>query len=246
MGEADLADEFEAGMLAQAVHGLDDAEHGADDVVAGVAEAPELLEALERLLDLAFPAGFQHGLDLDRVRTVDDLEDVVAAHEAEAGVGALQVVDGLAHVAFGAKDERGDPVVAVADVFRGADVQQARDDLPVGQVGVAEDGAAGLERFDDLVGRVAGEGEPGGGGVDFHGAPESLLRAGCHASTRARGREREKMINFGDNEESGRGGGEALVPVCFIEYDDLLATGGKSDFFLRESFDPVANDVDPW
>ena len=67
------------------------------------------------------------------------------------------------------------------DLFRFADLHQALDDLGVGQAGVAEDGAAGLQGFDDLVGLVAGEGEASGGGVDFHGAPEGLLGAGGHA-----------------------------------------------------------------
>ena len=38
-----------------------------------------------------------------------------------------------------------------------------------------------MDGFDDFVGGVAGEGEAGGGGVDFHCAAEGLLRAGGHA-----------------------------------------------------------------
>ena len=53
--------------------------------------------------------------------------------------------------------------------------------MGVGEAGVAEDGAAGLDWFDYFVGGVAGEGEAGGGGVDFHSAAEGLLRAGGHA-----------------------------------------------------------------
>ena len=47
------------------------------------------------------------------MRGVDDAEDVFAGDEAEAGVGGLQVVDCLAHVAFGAEDEGGDAVVGI-------------------------------------------------------------------------------------------------------------------------------------
>ena len=53
--------------------------------------------------------------------------------------------------------------------------------MGVGEAGVAEDGAAGLDGFDNFVGGVTGEGEAGGGGVDFHCAAEGLLRAGGHA-----------------------------------------------------------------
>ena len=130
---------------------------------------------------MCFPAGFYDGLDFNRVRGVDDAEDVFAGHEAEAGVGGLQVVDGLAHVAFGAEDERGDAVVGGGDVFGFADLEETADDLGVGEAGVAEDGAAGLDGFDDFVGCVAGEGEAGGGGIYFHGAAESLLRSARHA-----------------------------------------------------------------
>ena len=38
-----------------------------------------------------------------------------------------------------------------------------------------------MQGFDDLVGHVAGEGEAGGGGVDFHGAAQGLLGARSHA-----------------------------------------------------------------
>ncbi len=96
------------------------------------------------------------------MRGVDDAEDVFAGHEAEAGVSGLEVIDSLAHVAFGAEDEGGDAVVGVFDVLGLADLHEAADDLGVGEAGVAEDGAAGLDGFDDFVGGVAGEGEAGG------------------------------------------------------------------------------------
>lgn len=66
-------------------------------------------------------------------------------------------------------------------MFRFADLHQAFDDLGVGEAGVAQDGAAGLDGLDDLVGGVAGECEACGRGVDFHCAAQGLLGAGCHA-----------------------------------------------------------------
>lgn len=113
MREANLLDELEAGVFAEAVHGFGDAEHGADDIVAAVAQRPELLQPFERAFDPPVPARFEHRLHLDRMRAVDDPEHILAAHQAEAGGGALQVVDGLPHVPLGAEDERGDPVVGV-------------------------------------------------------------------------------------------------------------------------------------
>ena len=115
------------------------------------------------------------------MRGVDDAEDVFAGYEAEAGVGGLEVVDCLAHVAFGTEDEGGDAVVGRFDGLGLADLHQAADDLGVCEAGVTEDGAAGLDGFDDFVGGVAGEGEAGGGGIDFHCSSESLLRPARHA-----------------------------------------------------------------
>lgn len=181
MREADLADELELRVLAQRRDRLGDLEHGADDVVARVPQIPELLQGIQRALDVALVAGLQHGLHLDGVGRVHDLEDVVAAHEAEARVRALQVVDGLAHVALGAEHERRHALVVVLDAFGGDDLQEALDDLGVGEPAVPQDGAAGLQGLDDLVGLVAGEGEARRVRVDLHRAAQGLLRAGRHA-----------------------------------------------------------------
>ena len=53
-----------------------------------------------------------------------------------------------------------------------------------------------MQRFDDFVAGVAGEGEAGGGGVDFHGATEGLLGAGGHA------------VGFVEDDEFMSAGGE--------------------------------------
>lgn len=102
--EANDLDELEAGVLAEAVHGLGDAEHGAHDVVAAVAQRPELLQALEGAFDARFPAGFEHYLYLEWMWAVHDPEYVLAVHQPEARGGALQVVDRLPHVPLGAED----------------------------------------------------------------------------------------------------------------------------------------------
>lgn len=36
-----------------------------------------------------------------------------------------------------------------------------------------------------------------------------------------------------------------LAPVCFVKDDDLVPTGRKCNLLLGETFDFVANDVDP-
>ena len=53
-------------------------------------------------------------------------------------------------------------------------------DLRVGELGVSEDGASGLDGFDDLVGGVAGESESRRLRVDLHRSPHRLLRAVRH------------------------------------------------------------------
>lgn len=114
------------------------------------------------------------------MRAVHDAEDVVPADEAEAGPGALQVVDGLAHVALGAEHQRGNAVLGVVHLFGLADLHQPLHDLGVGEARVAEDGAAGLDWLDDLVGLVAGKGKAGGRRVDLHCTAQCLLGAGRH------------------------------------------------------------------
>ena len=84
MGEANHPDELEAGVLAETVHVFGDAEHGADDIMAAVAERPELLQALEGAFDSAFPAGFEHHFHLEWMRAVHYPEHVLAVHQSEA------------------------------------------------------------------------------------------------------------------------------------------------------------------
>ena len=51
------------------------------------------------------------------MRGVDDAEDVFAGNEAESCGRRLEIVDCLAHIAFGAEDKSGDAVVGVFDLF---------------------------------------------------------------------------------------------------------------------------------
>lgn len=84
MSEANHLDELEAGVFAEAVHGLSDAEHGADDIVAAVAQRPELLQAFECGFDSAFPTGFEYHFHLEWMRAIDYSEHVLAVDQAEA------------------------------------------------------------------------------------------------------------------------------------------------------------------
>ena len=175
---------------------------------------------------MRFPARFHYGLHFNGVRGVDDAEDVLTRYETEACGGGLEVVDCLAHVTFGAEDESGDAVVGVLDGFGLADLQKAAYDLGVGEAGVAEDGAAGLDGFDDFIGGVAGEGEAGGGGVDFHGAAEGLLRAACHA------------VGFVEDDEflAARGKGDFFLGEAFDGVADDVDAALVAGVELEDGF----------
>ena len=56
------------------------------------------------------------------MRGVHDAEDVFTGHETEAGVSGLEIVNGLAHIAFSAENERRDAIVGIGYVFRFADL----------------------------------------------------------------------------------------------------------------------------
>jgi len=66
-------------------------------------------------------------------------------------------------------------------LFLFTNVHDFGEDLGVGELAVPEHGASGLDGFDDLLAVVAGQGEAGRVRVNFHGPPESLLRAVRHA-----------------------------------------------------------------
>ena len=119
----------------------------------------------------------------------------------------------MSHVAFGAEDERREAGFVVGDFFGLADLQEPFDHLGVCEAGVAQDGAAGLERFDYLVGLVCREAEAGCRGVDFHGAAEGLLCAGCHAGGEGRC-QWEGIEILGESDScfgSGRKGGFCML-----------------------------------
>jgi len=187
--------------------------------MTAIPQIPQLAHARDGLFDARAVARFDDRLHFDRVRTVDDAEDVFTAHEPEARGRALQVVDGLTHVALGAEHERREAIVCILDLFRLGNLQQAPHDLGVREAGVAQDGAAGLQGLDDFVGHVAGEGEAGGGGVDFHGAAEGLLGARGHA------------VGFVEDDEFLAAGGEG----DFFLGEAFDAVADDVDACMRES-----------
>lgn len=181
MRKPNLLDKLELGVLAQRRNRLCDLEHGADNIVTRIPQVPQLPQPVQSRIDITLVAGLEHRLHLDRVRAIHHFKDILPAHEAEAGVCRLQVVNRLPHVSLGAEDQRGQAVVVVLDFFGLDDLQQAFDDLRVGELGEAQDGAAGLQGFDDLVGLVAGESKACRVGVDLHCAAKRLLGARGHA-----------------------------------------------------------------
>ena len=112
---------------------------------------------------------------------VADLEHVLLVDKPETGPCRLEVVDCLAHVALGGKDERGEAFFAVFDLLHLANLEETLENLLVTDLAVAEDGATTLDGLNDLVGLVAGKGEAGCARVDLHGAAECLLGSWCHA-----------------------------------------------------------------
>ena len=137
MREADLADEFELRVFAEGWDSLRDLKHTADDVVRGVAKGPEtvlacstwssksvltrslpeVFENVKGIVDLRLLASLDHCLDLDRVRTVDNTEDIVPTDEPETCRGRLQVVNSLAHVSFSTEDKGSYSVVAIFHIL---------------------------------------------------------------------------------------------------------------------------------
>ncbi len=181
MTEPNLPDKLQPHALAQPVHALRDPKHRADDIMAAIPQLPQLAHAAHSLFDAALVARFDDRLHLDRMRAVDDTKHVLAAHEPEARGCALQVVNRLPHIPLGAKHQRRNPIVRKLNLLRLGNLQQTAHNLLVRQAGVAQDGAARLQGLDDFIGHVAGEGEAGGGAVDFHGAAQGLLGARGHA-----------------------------------------------------------------
>lgn len=181
MREPNLLDKLQLGVLAQRRNRLGDLEHGTNNIMTRVPQVPQLPEAIQRCVHVPLVARLEHGLHLDRVRTIHHLEHVIPRHEPEARVRRLQVVDRLPHVSLGAEHQRRQPVVRVLDFLGLDDLQKPLDDLRVRQLGVAQDRAARLQRLDDLVGLVAREGEARRVGVDLHRAAQRLLRARGHA-----------------------------------------------------------------
>lgn len=242
-GDSTHSDKLEFDKLAQAVHALGDPEQGHDNIDGRVPRRPQVVEGLHRRVDFPPHARGQEFLNLDGVRLVAHFEDFVGADKVEAGPGRLEVVDGLAHVAFRGKDESRQPFLVVLDLraaggglrgsahalcrgswvgggnetkthaFNLADFEQALEQLFVAQAGVPQDGTPRLDRFDNLVALVAREGEPGRVRVQFHRAAEGLLRARRHR-------------------------------VGFVEDDELVPPEREGDFFLRKRLYPVSHDVD--
>ena len=81
---------------------------------------------------------------------------------------------------LGGEDERLEASVVVRRLLGLQHLLEALEHLLVGELREAEDGAARLDRLDDLVRHVARQGEAGGRRVDLHRAPHRLLRALGH------------------------------------------------------------------
>lgn len=194
---------------------------------------PELIQDLQCRIYLPLPAGLDHGLYLDRVRAVHDTEHIVTTDKTKARPSTLQVIDSLTHITLGTEDQGCNSVLGVLDFFSLADLHDPLDDLGVCQAGVAEDCTTRLEWFDDFVRLVAGEGETSGCRVDFHCTAQGLLSTGCHAK------------DIGVSEVGTTEGDlSQVLPIGFIQNDQLVPAWGQCHLFLCETLDAVANHVD--
>ena len=75
MTEADLLDELELGVLRHLVVILADPEDVGDDVFRGVAQLPEVVHRLVRLVDVARDTVVKHVAHQERVRFVANLKE---------------------------------------------------------------------------------------------------------------------------------------------------------------------------
>lgn len=190
-------------VLWQLLHPLHHPENGRDNVHGRVSLLPQPVDPRERLVDLGLLAVLDHGPDEHRVRLVADLEDVVLRDEAEAGPCGLEVVDCLTHVALGGEYQRGEALVVRFDLISARRTRMTLNEAEVktpthllklaylleplqhfcvAQLRIPQDGTTRLDRLNDLVGHVAGEGESGRVGVYLHRPSEGLLRPGRHAA----------------------------------------------------------------
>ena len=90
-------------------------------------------------------------------------------------MGGLEVVESLPHVPLRGEDDGLHAVLGVLDALLLTHLQHLGQDLRVGQFAVPQHGAARLDGLDDLLRRVAGQGEAGGVAVQLHGPPQGLL-----------------------------------------------------------------------
>lgn len=93
-----------------------------------------------------------------------------------------------------------------------------------------------MERFDDFIRLVTGEGEAGGCGVDLHGSTEGLLGAGCHANSISLG-EWMEWIGTGLECKKGEGGGWLVTNLsASSRITNLCRPCGRVTFFCAKPF----------
>ena len=119
----------------------------------------------------------------------------------------------------------------MTDIFQPADFQQSLQHFRIPKLCISQDRASTLNRLDDFVRHVAGQGETGGVGIYFHGTSQCLLSTGCHPVIPSE-RIAEKNIVVDDSR------------ISFIEDDDLMSSRRQCDLSLRKRLDLVSDDID--
>jgi hypothetical protein len=110
-------DELQFGILWQVVHPFDDPKHRSHDIDRAVAITPELVDTGQRLVYVALLTELDHSSDLQWVRLITDLEDIVLGHKAETGPRRLEIVDGLSHVSLCSENQRCKALIVVLDLM---------------------------------------------------------------------------------------------------------------------------------
>ena len=83
-----------------------DPKHGDNNINRAIPCLPQFLEFLQCVFDVPLDAMPQHRLYDQGMRLVAYLEYIISTHKAKPGMGRLQIVYRLSHIAFRGEDER--------------------------------------------------------------------------------------------------------------------------------------------
>mmetsp|Transcript_6775 Transcript_6775/g.18698 ORF Transcript_6775/g.18698 Transcript_6775/m.18698 type:complete len:254 (+) Transcript_6775:375-1136(+) len=139
------------------------------------------MDGQEGALPVVSQGRLEAALELLGLRLVVHPEDCLLCDRPEGIEGRLGSIEHVPHVALRGEDQRLEPRLVVRSALLLEDELQPQHKLLVRYSAKAQDGAAGLDRLNDLGRDVASEREPRGLAEDLHGPPHGLLRSAGHA-----------------------------------------------------------------